>query len=146
MPRRFHLTLKGPAPANNNAARSKRRAVTMGKRARIGSAVLRGPYLPPENWHEPSDERRSNSGSGLRSDYRVVHQAAGQGFRHLLTEADVRARLAQLPAWMVEPLEVVQFSRMTRKKRHAPCYGLQWGKSKPPCTAPAGKSAAEPGG
>lgn len=121
MSRRFHLTLKGPAPANNNAVRSKRRAVTMGKRARISSAVLRGPYLPPENWHEPSESRHG--------DFRVVHQAAGAGFRHLLTEADVRARLAQLPPWMVEPLEVVQFSRMTRKKRHAPCYGLQWGAS-----------------
>lgn len=119
MTRRFHLTLKGPAPANNNAVRSKRRAVTMGKRARISSAVLRGPYLPPENWYEPSESPRGN--------FRVVHQPAGAGFRHLLTEADVRARLAQLPRWMVEPLEVVQFSRMTRKKRHAPCYGLQWG-------------------
>lgn len=119
MPRRFHLTLKGPAPAHNNAVRSKRRAVTMGKRARISSAVLRGPYLPPENWYEPSEE--------CRGKFRVIHQAAGPGFRHLLTEDDVRARLAQLPGWMVEPLEVVQFSRMTRKKRHAPCYGMQWG-------------------
>ena len=131
MARRFHLTLKGPAPAHNNAARSKRRAVTMGKRARISSAVLRGPYLPPENWYEPSDQRsesgRGDSGSGLRGNFRVIHQPAGAGFRHLLTEADVRARLAQLPSWMVEPLEVVQFSRMTRKKQHAPCYGMQWG-------------------
>ena len=120
MSRRFHLTLKGPAPAHNNAARSKRRAVTMGKRARISSAVLRGPYLPPENWYEPCEKRQ-------RSGFRVIHQAAGAGYRHLLTEADIRSRLAQLPAWMVEPLEVVQFSRMTRKKQHAPCYGMQWG-------------------
>ena len=120
MARRFHLTLKGPAPAHNNAARSKRRAVTMGKRARISSAVLRGPYLPPENWYEPREERTSGS-------FRVVHQEAGPGYRHLLTETDVRGRLAQLPSWMVEPLEVVQLSRMTRKKRYAPCYGMQWG-------------------
>lgn len=119
MSRRFHLTLKGPAPANNNAVRSKRRAVTMGKRARISSSVLRGPYLPPENWHEP---REAPTG-----EYRVIRHPPGAGYRHLLTEEDVRARLAQLPAWMVEPLEVVQFSSMTRKKRHAPCYGLQWG-------------------
>jgi hypothetical protein len=119
MARRFHLTLKGPAPAHNNAARSKRRAVTMGKRARISSAVLRGPYLPPENWYEPREERAAG--------FRVMQQEPGPGYRHLLTEADVRARLAQLPAWMVEPLEVVQLSRMTRKKRYAPCYGMQWG-------------------
>ena len=57
----------------------------------------------------------------------MVHQPAGKGFRHILTEDDVRGRLAELPRWMVEPLEVVQFSQMTRKKRHAPCYGMQWG-------------------
>lgn len=119
MSRRFHLSLKGTAPAHNNAARSSRRAVSMGKRARISSAVLRGPYLPPEDWYEPQERQRGS--------FRVVHQAAGPGYRHVLTEADVRARLAQLPAWMVEPLEVVQFSRMTRKKRQAPCYGMQWG-------------------
>ena len=28
---------------------------------------------------------------------------------------------------MIEDLEVVQFSRMTRKKQSFPCYGLQWG-------------------
>jgi len=119
MSRRYDLSLKRPAPAHNNAARSKRRAVTMGKRARISSAVLRGPYLPPEDWHEPAEQRPGS--------YRVIQHTAGVGYRHVLTETDVRARLAQLPAWMVEPLEVVQFSRMTRKKQHAPCYGMQWG-------------------
>jgi len=28
---------------------------------------------------------------------------------------------------MTKPLEVVQLSRMTRKKRRSPCYGMQWG-------------------
>lgn len=119
MSRRFNLSLKTPAPAHNNAARNKRRAVTMGKRARISTAVLRGPYLPPETWYEPAESAKGN--------YRVVTHAAGDGYRHVLNEDDVRARLAQLPQWMVEPLEVVQFSRMTRKKRSAPCYGMQWG-------------------
>ena len=44
-----------------------------------------------------------------------------------MTEEDVRRRLAQLPEWMVRPLQVVQLSQMTRKKRRAPCYGMQWG-------------------
>ena len=103
MSRRFHLSLKGPAPAHNNAARSKRRAVTMGKRARISSAVLRGPYLPPEDWYEPRE-------TATKGNFRIVKHAAGPGFRHVLSEADVRQRLAQLPAWMIETLEVVHLT------------------------------------
>jgi hypothetical protein len=120
MSRRLNLSLKGPAPAHNNAARSQRRAVSMGKRARISSAVLRGPYLPPEDWYEPRE-------APAKGKYRIIQHAPGTGFRHVLTAADVRQRLAQLPAWMIDSLEVVQFSRMTRKKQHAPCYGMQWG-------------------
>lgn len=118
MTRRIGLS-KTSAPAHNNAARNSRRFVTMGKRARISGAELRGPYLPPENWYESEEE--------WNSEYWVIQQPAGHGFRHVLTEEDVRRRLAQLPAWMVAPLQVVQFSRMTRKKRRSPCYGMQWG-------------------
>jgi hypothetical protein len=119
MSRRIALTLKTPAPARNNAARSGRKFVTLGKRARISSATLRGPYLPPEKWHEPRVEA-----DGC---YAVIVQAAGAGYRHVVTEDDVRRRLAQLPEWMVRPLQVVQLSQMTRKKRRSPCYGMQWG-------------------
>ncbi len=28
---------------------------------------------------------------------------------------------------MLEPLEVIQLSQMTRKKQSFPCYGMQWG-------------------
>jgi mono/diheme cytochrome c family protein len=38
-------------------------------------------------------------------------------------------RLDQLPNFMLRPLNVVQLSRMTRKKRTFPCYGMQWGNS-----------------
>ena len=119
MSRRIPLSIKTPAPARNNAVRSSRKFVTLGKRARISSAALRGPYLPPEKWHEP---REQTDGS-----YAVISQPAGTGYRHVLTEDDVRRRLAQLPQWMVQPLQIVQFSQMTRKKRRAPCYGMQWG-------------------
>jgi hypothetical protein len=119
MSRHIALTVKTPAPARNNAARSNRKFVTLGKRARIGSAQLRGPYLPPERWYEPSEEAKGR--------YSVIVQTAGVGYRHVVSEEDIRRRLAQLPAWMVKPLEVVQLSQMTRKKRCAPCYGMQWG-------------------
>jgi hypothetical protein len=119
MSRRIDLSLKAQARALNKTARHARKTVTMGKRARIGSAVLRGPYLPPENWYEPKEDRRDS--------YKVVQQGAGDGFRHVVTAEEIRHRLAMLPAWMVKPLEVVQLSRMTRKKLRSPCYGMQWG-------------------
>jgi hypothetical protein len=119
MSRRIEQSLKTPAKARNNSARTNRKFVTLGKRARVGSVALRGPYLPPERWYEPEQRPRDR--------FTVIAQSAGPGFRHILTEDDVRCRLAQLPAWMVKPLEVVQLSQMTRKKRRAPCYGMQWG-------------------
>jgi hypothetical protein len=120
MSRRLNLSLKGTAPAKNAAARSSRRLVTMGKRMRISSAALRGPYLPPEKWYEPAGEDR-------KGDYAVIVRPAGQGYRHVIGEEDIRARLSQLPEWMLAALDVVQLSTMTRKKRRAPCYGMQWG-------------------
>ncbi len=120
MSRRYDLSLKGPAPAKNASARGTRRWVTLGKRARIGGTALRGPALPPETWYEPEED--------WSGDYdEVIARPAGKGYRHVVTEADVRRRLAQLPAWMLNDLQVVQLSTMTRKKRRAACYGMQWG-------------------
>lgn len=91
----------------------------MGKRARVSGTILRGPYMPPEKWYEPSEVPPGK--------YKVIHQQPGKGYRHVVTEEEVRDRLAQLPEWMVRPLEIVQLSRMTHKKRRAACYGMQWG-------------------
>ena len=120
--RRSELALRQLAPAKVRAegrAVASRRVVMAGKGARISGGTPRGPYLPPENWHEPS--------KATGGDFSVLHQPPGKGFRHILTEEEVRNRLGELPRWMVEPLEVVQFSQMTRKKRFSPCYGMQWG-------------------
>lgn len=80
---------------------------------------LKDPYSPPEDWHEPLEER----GAG----YRIVVQPPGRGYRHVVTPEEVRSRLSELPPYMLEPLEVVQLSRITRKKQTFPCYGMQWG-------------------
>ncbi len=56
-------------------------------------------------------------------------QEPGAGYRHAVTADEVRARLAELPPRFCQCLEVVQLSRMTRKKRTLPCYGMQWGSS-----------------
>jgi hypothetical protein len=75
------------------------------------------PFSPPEDWYEPT----GNEG------FAVVQQKPGEGYCHVVTEKQIRDRLAQLPAHMLEDLEVVQLSRMTRKKQTLPCYGMQWG-------------------
>src|SRR5688572_28960233 len=96
-----------------------RSQIALGKRARgVATASLRS-FVPAENWYEPSD-----APSGR---YRVVTQPAGEGYRHVVTEAEVRDRLADLPNDMLQSLEIVQLSGMTRKKQTFPCYGMQWG-------------------
>jgi len=99
---------------------SRRLAVqALGKRARGTGGSKKGPYLPPEDWYEPAGVDDAT--------FDVVVQEPGDGFEHVVTEQEVRQRLAELPTWMLKPLEVVQLSRMTRKKRRFPCYGMQWG-------------------
>jgi hypothetical protein len=48
---------------------------------------------------------------------------------HAVTVEDIRARLSHLPEHIVEQVEVIQLSRMTRKRQSFPCYGMQWGAS-----------------
>ena len=110
MSRRFETNQKAPAPAKINTAAIASRRVA-GKGARISGSPLRGPYMPPETWYEPQDDHEGP--------YHIVEQAPGNGFRHILGEEDIRARLDLLPAWMIKPLQVVQLSQMTRKKRRA---------------------------
>jgi hypothetical protein len=96
-----------------------RSQIMLGKRARGVETASRRSFIPPENWYEPSDRPAGH--------YRVIVQSPGAGYRHVVNEDEVRGRLAQLPPAMLEMLEVVQLSGMTRKKQTFPCYGMQWG-------------------
>jgi len=78
-------------------------------------------FAPPEDWYEPEAE-----GS---ADYAIVVQSPGHGFRHVLTPEEIRSRLALLPSEVLKPLDLIQLSRMTRKKLSFPCYGMQWGQT-----------------
>jgi hypothetical protein len=91
----------------------------MGKRARGVEATSSRALIPSETWYEPSDIPSD--------DYTVIVQQPGHGYRHAVTEDEVRARLAELPTQMVQNLEIVQLSRLTKKKLTFPCYGMQWG-------------------
>eukprot|EP00534_Pseudo-nitzschia_fraudulenta_P013247 CAMPEP_0201202088 /NCGR_PEP_ID=MMETSP0851-20130426/164295_1 /ASSEMBLY_ACC=CAM_ASM_000631 /TAXON_ID=183588 /ORGANISM="Pseudo-nitzschia fraudulenta, Strain WWA7" /LENGTH=121 /DNA_ID=CAMNT_0047489885 /DNA_START=57 /DNA_END=419 /DNA_ORIENTATION=- len=91
---------------------SRRRGGESGRTAECG-----GYFVPPEDWHEPTGNTGSN--------YKFIYQAPGEGFVHILTEEEIRSRLQELPEWMIEGLEVVQLSKLTKKKLSFPCYGMQ---------------------
>lgn len=101
------------------AARAARLLTPAGKRAAGADSRRSGEVMPPEKWHEPSDEP-------VR-DFRIIVDPPGKGYRHVLTPEDIRERLAQFPAQVLASLEVVHLSAMTRKKKALPCYGMQWG-------------------
>lgn len=89
-----------------------------GRRLQLRSRDARDPFSPPEDWHEPKENGQP---------YKIIVQDPGPDYRHVLTPEQVRDRLAQVPQAFLRELEVVQFSRMTRKKQSFPCYGMQWG-------------------
>lgn len=111
------------AARRNSSATAKSSHLTrkINPRNHLGVRDMNAPFAPPEDWHEPREELTESD------DFSIVHQDAGEGYRHILTDSQIRDRLADLPAEMVEPLDVVQLSRMTRKKQSFLCYGMQWG-------------------
>ncbi len=106
-------------PITTTNSRLARQRYRYGKRQRISDGRQCRDFLPPEDWYEPREIESA--------EFRAIVQEPGPGYRHAVTVEEVRARLAKLPGWMTETLEVVQFSRMTRKKKTFPCYGMQWG-------------------
>lgn len=101
-----------------NFKSDRRRGMLVNQRVRGIQRDLKLPFMPPEDWHEPT---------GKENGYRVIEQSPGQGYRHVLTAAEIQARLAEVPRQFLRSLEIVQLSRMTRKKQGFPCYGIQWG-------------------
>lgn len=87
------------------------------RRSSTGQRNARLPFAPPENWYDPTGATK----------YRILVQNPGPGYRHVVTPQQIRSRLGELPAQFLNQLEVVQLSRMTRKKQSVPCYGMQWG-------------------
>lgn len=124
--------MKSQRPTNNKRTHTQRynyqsgRPIVQAKpvwsqRARglqLGGRDIRAPFAPPEDWHEPTEQG---------ADYQVIVQEPGEGYAHVVTPDQVRERLSQVPQQFLKGLEVVQFSRMTRKKMSFPCYGMQWG-------------------
>lgn len=118
--RDYHGKTQTRQARRRNSAASARRTQSAQPKSRRGVAPrnVALPFSPPEDWHEPTE---------CGSDYRVIVKNPGSGYRHVLTEGEVRERLATLPDFFLRDLEVVQMSQMTRKKQSLPCYGMQWG-------------------
>ena len=115
----FRLPQQHAYVSRSRLSRTTRHTAQLGKRARSTVFAAHSPYMPPEDWHEP--------GSGPADAYRIIEQDPGPQHQHAVTADEVRQRLAELPPAFLANLEVVQLSRMTRKKRSFPCYGMQWG-------------------
>lgn len=90
----------------------------------IGGAGEKSAFFAQEDWHPP----RSDNERAIR-ETRFIVQPAGPKFVHPVTVAEIRERIALLPKPIIEQVEVIQLSRMTRKRQLFPCYGMQWGAS-----------------
>lgn len=110
---------KQRAKYHNGVAKARSSNAQQSVRARGTGSDECLPFTPPEDWYEP--------GESVQQGYRIVSQSPGTGFRHVVTAEQVRRRLDDVPQHFLEKLEVVQLSRMTRKKCAFPCYGMQWG-------------------
>jgi hypothetical protein len=106
------------AKGRNTSVRSHAdRRPKQARRASMGEQNAREPFAPPEDWYEPTG----------KSKYRIIVQEPGEGYRHVVTPHQIRERLSRVPQQFLEQLEVIQLSKMTRKKQSFPCYGMQWG-------------------
>lgn len=90
----------------------------------MGGSGEQPAFFAQEDWHKPRGDDESRV---LQP--RFVVQAAGPKFLHPATVPEIRERLTLLPKAVVEKVEIVQLSRMTRKRQLFPCYGMQWGAS-----------------
>lgn len=115
------------SPHRVRAARRRNTAQPASAHQHRGDGLAIGcSFDAPEVWHEPSTTGRADQIAGVR-ELTVIVNPPGTGYLHPVSADDVRERVLQLPAQYRSRLEVVQFSRMTRKRQLFPCYGLQWG-------------------
>lgn len=121
MSRRAHsLRRRTVRPHSWGAIAAAKRARSPGRKQARGERRTSPPFLPPEDWHEPDE---------CADEVRIVVQDPGAGYQHVVTPEEVSERLSTLNSRFVDPLRVVQLSRMTRKKSLFRCYGMQWGSS-----------------
>jgi hypothetical protein len=116
-PRTYHRPASQRLIQSPRAGGSHRRPVAAFRQRRPARSAYCEAFGPPEVWHEPSG----------REKIKYVIEAPGKDFIHPVESAEVAARIERLPKRFLKNLEVVHFSRMTRKRGLFPCYGMQWG-------------------
>ena len=116
-------------PQNMTNVKRIRQGAALSQRTRGLEKNEQSPFAPPERWHESDPERKEKQKqrSTDQRGYRIIVEPPGSGFRHVLTPKQIHQRLAEMATEMLEALEVIQLSQMTRKKQSFPCYGMQWG-------------------
>lgn len=112
------------AGLHNGRRNTVSRPVAAYRQRGMGDSGEQPAFFAQEDWHKPRDADEPR----VRQP-RFVVQAAGPRFLHPVTVSEMRERLTLLPKSVVEKVEVVQLSRMTRKRQLFPCYGMQWGAS-----------------
>lgn len=111
------------AGLHNGRKNSAPRPVAGFRQRGLGGSGEQPIFFAQEDWHES----RVKSSSAKQP--RFMIQQPGLGFQHPVTSQEIRERLLLLPSAIVERVEVIQLSRMTRKRQLFPCYGMQWGAS-----------------
>jgi len=103
-------------PVSQNRQTGNRKKAAYRQRV-VGNTSGGSIFNAPELWHPPTESGNT----------RYIVQPPGEDYIHPVSVDEVRERLAHLPEQFASTVEVVQFSRMTRKRSHFPCYGMQWG-------------------
>lgn len=110
------------AGLHNGRRNTLSRPVAAFRQRGIGGSGEQPAFFAQEDWHKlQSNESQQQP--------RFVVQTPGPKFAHPVTVEEIRQRLSLLPSTIVEKVEIVQLSRMTRKRQLFPCYGMQWGTS-----------------
>lgn len=110
------------AGLHNGRRNTTSRPVAAFRQRGIGGNGEQSAFFAQEDWHTPRADESSPQP-------RFVVQAPGPKFLHPVSVEEIRERISLLPDSVVEQVEVVQLSRMTRKRQLFPCYGMQWGAS-----------------
>ena len=118
-----NLTNRTVAGLHNGRRNTASRPVAGFRMRGVGGSGEHAAFYAQEDWHKPRDDGDSQSCP------RFVVQSSGPDFIHPVTVAEIQERLELLPKSIVEQVEVVQLSRMTRKRQLFPRYGMQWGAS-----------------
>ena len=117
-------TNRSVAGLHNGRRSTASRPVAAFRKRGGGGSGEQSAFFAQEDWHQArSDEPRRQQHP------QFVLQPPGPTFLHPVTVQEIRERLSLLPRSILDKVEVVQLSRMTRKLQLFPCYGMQWGAS-----------------